>query len=171
MAPLRLREQPTRPLQRVRWQALMAPQAAVLLCRCACVTDRLTHTHTHTHTHARTRAHARAHYADVLSSIAALVLLCALAEFTKIAQATSIGFAIMGFIGFFVKLIFIPINNIVSVVPLSTRALRPPRVPAPQRKKIAGCASLLPLPRHSLTLSSPNSPHVLCLRSQIVGMS
>ena len=34
-------------------------------------------------------------------------------EFTKIAQATSIGFAIMGFIGFFVKLIFIPINNII----------------------------------------------------------
>ena len=37
----------------------------------------------------------------------------ALAEFSKIAQATSIGFAIMGFIGFFVKLIFIPINNII----------------------------------------------------------
>jgi protein transport protein SEC61 subunit gamma-like protein len=34
-------------------------------------------------------------------------------EFSKIAQATSIGFAIMGFIGFFVKLIFIPINNII----------------------------------------------------------
>jgi protein transport protein SEC61 subunit gamma-like protein len=37
----------------------------------------------------------------------------ALAEFTKIALATSLGFAIMGFIGFFVKLIFIPINNII----------------------------------------------------------
>ena len=36
-----------------------------------------------------------------------------IAEFTKIAQATSVGFAIMGFIGFFVKLIFIPINNII----------------------------------------------------------
>ena len=35
------------------------------------------------------------------------------AEFSKIASATSIGFAIMGFIGFFVKLIFIPINNII----------------------------------------------------------
>ena len=35
------------------------------------------------------------------------------AEFTKIAQATTVGFAIMGFIGFFVKLIFIPINNII----------------------------------------------------------
>jgi len=34
-------------------------------------------------------------------------------EFTKIAIATSLGFAIMGFIGFFVKLIFIPINNII----------------------------------------------------------
>ena len=37
----------------------------------------------------------------------------ACAEFSKIAQATSVGFAIMGFIGFFVKLIFIPINNII----------------------------------------------------------
>lgn len=34
-------------------------------------------------------------------------------EFSKIATATSIGFAIMGFIGFFVKIIFIPINNII----------------------------------------------------------
>jgi protein translocase SEC61 complex gamma subunit len=34
-------------------------------------------------------------------------------EFSKIAFATSIGFLIMGFIGFFVKLIHIPINNII----------------------------------------------------------
>ena len=34
-------------------------------------------------------------------------------EFMKIAMATAIGFAIMGFIGFFVKLIHIPINNII----------------------------------------------------------
>jgi len=34
-------------------------------------------------------------------------------EFVKIAMATAIGFAIMGFIGFFVKLIHIPINNII----------------------------------------------------------
>lgn len=34
-------------------------------------------------------------------------------EFQKIALATAIGFAIMGFIGFFVKLIHIPINNII----------------------------------------------------------
>ena len=33
-------------------------------------------------------------------------------EFTQIARATSIGFLIMGFIGFFVKLVHIPINNI-----------------------------------------------------------
>jgi protein transport protein SEC61 subunit gamma-like protein len=33
-------------------------------------------------------------------------------EFTKIAKAVSIGFFIMGFIGFFVKLVHIPINNI-----------------------------------------------------------
>ncbi|NXI96637.1 SC61G protein, partial [Psophia crepitans] len=34
-------------------------------------------------------------------------------RFQKIAMATAIGFAIMGFIGFFVKLIHIPINNII----------------------------------------------------------
>lgn len=43
-----------------------------------------------------------------------------LSEFQKIAVATAIGFAIMGFIGFFVKLIHIPINNIIVYVsPLS----------------------------------------------------
>ena len=36
-----------------------------------------------------------------------------IAEFTKIASATSVGFLLMGFIGFFVKLIHIPINNII----------------------------------------------------------
>jgi len=34
-------------------------------------------------------------------------------EYQKIAMATAIGFGIMGFIGFFVKLIHIPINNII----------------------------------------------------------
>ncbi|GBG77452.1 hypothetical protein CBR_g23901 [Chara braunii] len=34
-------------------------------------------------------------------------------EFSKIAFRTAIGFVVMGFIGFFVKLIFIPINNII----------------------------------------------------------
>ena len=33
-------------------------------------------------------------------------------EFTAIAKATGVGFGIMGFIGFFVKLVHIPINNI-----------------------------------------------------------
>eukprot|EP00588_Corethron_pennatum_P015602 CAMPEP_0194270148 /NCGR_PEP_ID=MMETSP0169-20130528/4193_1 /TAXON_ID=218684 /ORGANISM="Corethron pennatum, Strain L29A3" /LENGTH=72 /DNA_ID=CAMNT_0039012083 /DNA_START=96 /DNA_END=317 /DNA_ORIENTATION=+ len=33
-------------------------------------------------------------------------------EFTMVAKATGIGFFIMGFIGFFVKLVHIPINNI-----------------------------------------------------------
>ncbi|CAG5127552.1 unnamed protein product, partial [Candidula unifasciata] len=33
--------------------------------------------------------------------------------FQKIAMAMAIGFAIMGFIGFFVRLIHIPINNII----------------------------------------------------------
>ena len=34
-------------------------------------------------------------------------------EFATIAKATGIGFLIMGFTGFFVKLIHIPINNII----------------------------------------------------------
>ncbi|KAI9000179.1 Sec61p translocation complex subunit [Gaertneriomyces sp. JEL0708] len=34
-------------------------------------------------------------------------------EFIKVSQAVSMGFLIMGFIGFFVKLIHIPINNII----------------------------------------------------------
>lgn len=35
------------------------------------------------------------------------------AEFTKVAIRTAIGFVAMGFVGFFVKLVFIPINNII----------------------------------------------------------
>jgi protein transport protein SEC61 subunit gamma and related proteins len=34
-------------------------------------------------------------------------------EFIRISQAIIVGFLIMGFIGFFVKLIHIPINNII----------------------------------------------------------
>ncbi|XP_031248994.1 protein transport protein Sec61 subunit gamma-like [Pistacia vera] len=34
-------------------------------------------------------------------------------EFTKVAFRTAIGFVVMGFVGFFVKMIFIPINNII----------------------------------------------------------
>eukprot|EP00924_Labyrinthula_sp_SR-Ha-C_P013607 maker-scaffold_5-snap-gene-8.8-mRNA-1 protein AED:0.00 eAED:0.00 QI:133/1/1/1/0.33/0/4/2060/70 len=34
-------------------------------------------------------------------------------EFKRVAFATSVGFLIMGFTGFFVKLIHIPINNII----------------------------------------------------------
>ena len=30
-----------------------------------------------------------------------------------VAKATSVGFVVMGFIGFFVKLVHIPINNII----------------------------------------------------------
>jgi hypothetical protein len=36
-----------------------------------------------------------------------------IAEFSKVAVRTAIGFVVMGFVGFFVKLIFIPINNII----------------------------------------------------------
>ncbi|VAI90730.1 unnamed protein product [Triticum turgidum subsp. durum] len=35
------------------------------------------------------------------------------AEFTKVAARTAVGFVVMWFVGFFVKLIFIPINNII----------------------------------------------------------
>ncbi|XP_038879078.1 protein transport protein Sec61 subunit gamma-like [Benincasa hispida] len=34
-------------------------------------------------------------------------------EFTKVAFRTAIGFVVMGFVGFFVKLVFILINNII----------------------------------------------------------
>ncbi|XP_040996014.1 protein transport protein Sec61 subunit gamma-like [Juglans microcarpa x Juglans regia] len=34
-------------------------------------------------------------------------------EFTKVAFRTAIGFVVIGFVEFFVKLIFIPINNII----------------------------------------------------------
>ena len=34
-------------------------------------------------------------------------------EFLKVSQAVAVGFLIMGFIGFFVKLVHIPINNII----------------------------------------------------------
>ncbi len=38
----------------------------------------------------------------------------AAAEFMKVAGATTVGFLVMGFIGFFVKLVHIPIINIIS---------------------------------------------------------
>ncbi|XP_044957248.1 protein transport protein Sec61 subunit gamma-like [Hordeum vulgare subsp. vulgare] len=34
-------------------------------------------------------------------------------EFTKVAARTTVGFVVMGFVGFFVNLIFMPINNII----------------------------------------------------------
>ncbi|CAL5220545.1 g2581 [Coccomyxa viridis] len=34
-------------------------------------------------------------------------------EFNKICLQTALGFIVMGFIGFFVKLVFIPINQII----------------------------------------------------------
>ncbi|XP_057798892.1 protein transport protein Sec61 subunit gamma-1-like [Salvia miltiorrhiza] len=34
-------------------------------------------------------------------------------EFTKVAARTAVGIVVMGFLAFFVKLIFIPINNII----------------------------------------------------------
>ena len=35
------------------------------------------------------------------------------AEYTKILQASAMGFIVMGFIGYIIKLVFIPINNII----------------------------------------------------------
>jgi protein transport protein SEC61 subunit gamma-like protein len=45
-----------------------------------------------------------------------LLVLCPprVVEFTKVATWMAIGFVVMGFVGFFVKLIFIPINIIVG---------------------------------------------------------
>ncbi|CAM8916011.1 unnamed protein product [Rhodiola kirilowii] len=34
-------------------------------------------------------------------------------EYTKVASRTAIGFVVMGLVGFFVKLVFISINNII----------------------------------------------------------
>lgn len=34
-------------------------------------------------------------------------------EFTKIASSCAIGFAVMGVVGYIIKLVFIPINNII----------------------------------------------------------
>jgi len=41
------------------------------------------------------------------------VLIICILEFARIARATGIGFLIMGFVGFFVKIVHIPINNII----------------------------------------------------------
>ena len=41
------------------------------------------------------------------------IILPSRTEFAKIAKATGLGFVLMGFIGFFVKLVHIPINNII----------------------------------------------------------
>lgn len=50
---------------------------------------------------------------DIVSILRFNFVKFVLAEFTKIAKATGIGFLIMGFVGFFVKIIHIPINNII----------------------------------------------------------
>ncbi|WVQ82162.1 protein translocase SEC61 complex gamma subunit, archaeal and eukaryotic [Cryptococcus sp. DSM 104549] len=40
------------------------------------------------------------------------------AEYIQLCRAVAVGFAVMGFIGYFVKLIHIPINNILVYVQL-----------------------------------------------------
>lgn len=52
-------------------------------------------------------------FVESIAALHVLIVFCVIVEFQKIAMATAIGFAIMGFIGFFVKLIHIPINNII----------------------------------------------------------
>lgn len=37
-------------------------------------------------------------------------------EYIKIATSCAIGFAVMGAVGYFIKLVFIPINNIILSV-------------------------------------------------------
>ncbi|KAF6166462.1 hypothetical protein GIB67_038199, partial [Kingdonia uniflora] len=49
--------------------------------------------------------------AKIFESLLMIVII--LTEFSKAALRTTIGFVVMGFVGFFVKLIFIPINNII----------------------------------------------------------
>ncbi|KAK8864252.1 protein translocase SEC61 complex gamma subunit, archaeal and eukaryotic [Kwoniella newhampshirensis] len=50
-------------------------------------------------------------------------------EYIQLCRAVAVGFAVMGFIGFFVKLIHIPINNILVYV-----ALLIPSPPTPRFK-------------------------------------
>src|SRR5437016_2204061 len=53
---------------------------------------------------------------NVFNVFKLLILFCNLKEFIKISQAVAMGFFVMGFICFFVKLIHIPINNILVYV-------------------------------------------------------
>ena len=81
------------------------------------------HTHTHTRTPHHTACLPRSRTFRSLApfsltrfsapSLPPLPPLLDCAEYKKICLQTIIGFTIMGFIGFFVKLIFIPINNII----------------------------------------------------------
>ena len=41
------------------------------------------------------------------------VIMYIIVEYLKIASSCAIGFAIMGAVGYFIKLVFIPINNII----------------------------------------------------------
>ncbi|TIA72919.1 hypothetical protein E3P91_01794 [Wallemia ichthyophaga] len=50
--------------------------------------------------------------ARLVDFLGRLALLTYKEEYIQICKAVAIGFAIMGFIGYFVKLIHIPINNI-----------------------------------------------------------
>ncbi|KAJ3758004.1 hypothetical protein EV360DRAFT_44843 [Lentinula raphanica] len=46
-------------------------------------------------------------------------------EFVQICKAVAVGFAVMGFIGYFVKLIHIPINNILVYVLFTPYSVTP----------------------------------------------
>ena len=93
----------TRPPRRAR-------PATTLLRRC-----RRRETHYATHTPPPRRRRRRATDPSRTQDSIHLVKKCTKPdrkEFARIASATMIGFLIMGFVGFFVKLVHIPINNI-----------------------------------------------------------
>jgi hypothetical protein len=52
-------------------------------------------------------------YKFVKNQMLMVMYLLIILEFKKIAQSCALGFAIMGGIGYVVKLLFIPINNII----------------------------------------------------------
>ena len=90
-------------------------------------------------------------------------------------MATAIGFAIMGFIGFFVKLIHIPINNIIVYVPpflsLSPGLMQlHPSIVLPLlpvllcfRQDRFKVKVIVPLPQH-IVLASNGYPNLSCVQ-------
>lgn len=93
----------------------------------------------------------------------------AAAEFTKIASATAIGFAVMGFIGYFVRLLHIPVNNILIGMCCSPgclcRALHAPELVVTHSGSSLNVWMLLLNRRRSDEGRWPTRPYVSELRS------